>query len=104
MRANCGTFGSWIWHLTRWAMNPSWRMIHGAITTAPDEAMTSFKLSHIHQFRDRHGKIRRYTRRKGFPRVALPGRPGSPEFMMVYNSAMENATLLPPSRYGDGTI
>src|SRR6476660_1253505 len=68
------------------------------------EGMTSFRLSYIHQFRDRHGKPRCYFRRKGFPRTALPGRPGSVEFMAAYNSAMEKSTSLPPSRYGNGTI
>src|SRR5438105_4271056 len=66
--------------------------------------MTAFRLSHIHEFRDRHGKIRRYFRRRGFPRVALLGRPGSAEFMLAYNSAMDGAISLPPSRYGNGTF
>ena len=68
------------------------------------QAMTSFRLPHIHEFRDRYGKIRRYFRRKGYPRVALPGRPGSAEFMSTYNSAIEGTATLPPSRYGNGTI
>ena len=66
--------------------------------------MTSFRLSYVHQFPDRHGKIRRYFRRSGFPRVALPGRPGSAEFMAAFNAAMQGAAVLPPSRYGNGTI
>ena len=66
--------------------------------------MTSFRLSHIHEFRDRHGKIRRYFRRSGFPRAVLPGRPGSAEFMAAYNAATQGAAVLPPSRYGNGTI
>src|ERR1700682_6658793 len=70
---------------------------------ASGEAMTSFRLSHIHEFRDRHGKIRRYFRRSGFPRAALPGRPGSAEFMAAYNLAVQGV-VLPPSRYGNGTI
>jgi hypothetical protein len=65
--------------------------------------MTSFKLSHIHEFRDRHGKVRRYFRRTGFPSVALQGRPGSTQFMEAYNSAMRGQ-VLPPSRYGDGSV
>jgi integrase len=71
---------------------------------ASGEAMTSFRLPYIHEFRDRHGKDRRYFRRSGFPRVALPGQPGSTEFMSAYNSAMEGTVSLPPSRYGNGTI
>jgi integrase len=68
------------------------------------QEMTTFKLPYIHKFRDRHGKIRQYTRRRGFPRVALPGKPGSTEFMLAYNSAMERTASLPPSRYGNLTL
>lgn len=38
-------------------------------------------------FEDRHGKVRWYYRRPGFPRVALPGLPWSPEFMAAYEKA-----------------
>jgi integrase len=65
--------------------------------------MTVFRLPYIHQFVDRHGTTRRYTRRVGCPRVALPGTPGSAEFMTAYHSAMQE-TSLPPSRYGNGSL
>lgn len=39
-------------------------------------------------FTDRHGRVRWYFRRKGFPRAALPGLPWSPEFMAAYELAM----------------
>lgn len=42
---------------------------------------------YVHEYRDRHGKVRRYFRRPGFPPVALPGLPGSPEFMEAYRLA-----------------
>jgi len=71
---------------------------------ASGQAMTTFRLPHIHEFRDRHGKIRRYFRRAGFPRVALPGNPGSAEFMAAYDFATSGMNSLPPSRYGNGTI
>src|SRR5256885_9857141 len=50
--------------------------------------MTKIRLKHIHEFRDRHGKVRRYFRRAGWPRVALPGAPGSAEFMEAYQVAL----------------
>src|SRR3954454_24644115 len=66
--------------------------------------MTNFALPNVHRFRDRHRTMRHYFRRKGYSRVALPGIPGSAEFMAAYNSAMQGAISLPSSRYGIGTI
>jgi integrase len=66
--------------------------------------VTSFRLKNVHVFVDRHGKVRRYFRMKGRPRLALPGRPGSAEFMAVYNAGVEGALSLPPSRYPSRTI
>ena len=40
-------------------------------------------------FADRHGKIRWYYRRPGFPRTPLPGLPWSPQFMAAYESATQ---------------
>lgn len=45
-------------------------------------------LKHVQQFADRHGRWRYYFRKPGLPRVALPGHPGSPEFMEAYTRAM----------------
>ena len=45
------------------------------------------------RYRDRHGKLRRYVRRPGKRRVALPGLPGSPEFMEAYQDAMRGPVL-----------
>ena len=50
--------------------------------------MTKIKLPYVHEYRDRHGTLRRYVRRPGARRVALPGLPGSPEFMQAYQDAM----------------
>jgi integrase/recombinase XerD len=50
--------------------------------------MTRFKLDYVHEYRDRHGKLRRYFRRPGFKQVALPGLPGSDEFMAAYQFAL----------------
>jgi hypothetical protein len=57
--------------------------------------MTRIKLPFIHEYRDRHGKLRRYVRRPGSRRVALPGLPGSPEFMQAYQDAMSGPALRP---------
>lgn len=50
--------------------------------------MTRIKLDYIHEFRDRHGKVRRYFRRPGYKRIRLPGLPGSDEFMSAYQLAL----------------
>lgn len=47
------------------------------------------KLPHVQQFVDRRGKLRFYFRRPDFPRVALPGPYGSPEFLAAYQTALE---------------
>jgi integrase len=43
---------------------------------------------YVHAFIDRHGRPRFYLRRKGEPKIALPGLPWSPEFMTAYQDAM----------------
>lgn len=50
--------------------------------------MTRILLRYVHEFTDRHGKVRRYFRRPGFKRVPLPGLPGSEEFMAAYQAAL----------------
>ena len=50
--------------------------------------MTSLRLKFVHRFRDRHGKARHYFRRPGCKTVALPGLPGSAEFMEAYQAAL----------------
>ena len=42
----------------------------------------------VHGFLDRHGRPRFYFRRPGYPGVALPGLPWSPEFMSAYEQAL----------------
>ncbi len=49
--------------------------------------MTLIKLKYIDRFVDRHGRERYYFRRDRGPRIALPGRPGTPEFMAAYERA-----------------
>jgi integrase/recombinase XerD len=53
--------------------------------------MTRIKLDYVHEYLDRHGKLRRYFRRPGFKRIALPGAPGSDEFMAAYQRALDLA-------------
>lgn len=45
-------------------------------------------LPFVHGYRDRHGKWRYYFRRKG-KRTALPGQPGSVEFLKCYSACIE---------------
>lgn len=69
--------------------------------------MSWIKLDYVHQFTDRHGKVRRYFRRPGFKRVALPGLPGSPEFMAAYEAALSGGHVRKPigaARTASGTI
>ena len=49
--------------------------------------MTRIKLKNIDRFTDRHGKTRCYYRPDRGARIALPGVPGSPEFMLAYEDA-----------------
>ena len=46
--------------------------------------MTKLLLRFVHEFKDRHGKVRRYVRRPGFAHVPLPGEPGSPAFTRTW--------------------
>jgi integrase len=51
--------------------------------------LTLLRLRYVHAFKDRHGTTRHYFRREGCkPDVALPGLPGSVEFMRAYQQAL----------------
>src|SRR6266513_3100092 len=54
--------------------------------------MTRIRLDYVHEFLDRHGRVRRYFRRSGFRQVPLPGLPGSAEFMEAYQAALSGET------------
>ena len=54
--------------------------------------MTKLTLKFVQSFADRHGKRRFYFRKPGCPRVALPGLPGSAEFMDAYQRALEGVS------------
>ena len=66
--------------------------------------MSKISLPYIHQYRDRHGRVRRYVRRPGLPQAPLPGAPGSPEFMAAYQAAVSRGVPVRPSKHGSGTF
>jgi integrase len=51
------------------------------------------RLPFIHEYKDRHSRVRRYFRQRGKPLIPLPGAPGSPEFMTAYNAACAAMTV-----------
>jgi enterobacteria phage integrase len=59
--------------------------------------VTRFKLRYVNEYRDRHGKLRRYFRRPGSRSIPLPGLPGSIEFMAAYQAALAVKAPPPPS-------
>lgn len=70
--------------------------------------MSKLLLRYIHEFKDRHGRTRRYFRRAGFQRIALPGAPGSDEFMESYQAALKGGVTatreVGASRTKPGTV
>ena len=66
--------------------------------------MTSIRLPYVQEYRDRHGRARRYFRRPGFKRVTLSGTPGSPQFMAAYETALAAERPLIGGTHKDGTI
>ena len=50
--------------------------------------MAKVEVPFVQAFKDRHGRLRHYFRRKGHKRVALPGAPGSREFSDAYRAAL----------------
>jgi integrase len=56
--------------------------------------MTLIKLKFINRYRDRHGRLRYYFRH-GSQKGALPGLPGSKEFMKAYENFLGSPAVLP---------
>jgi hypothetical protein len=54
-------------------------------------------LPFVKAYRDRHGKPRFYLRKRGMPRVALRGEPGSAEFLNAYQEALAGPMIAPSS-------
>jgi integrase len=52
--------------------------------------MGRIKLPHVHGFRNRHGTLVHYFRKRGCKSVRLRGLPGSSEFMRAYEAALGN--------------
>ncbi|ADU11998.1 tyrosine-type recombinase/integrase [Asticcacaulis excentricus] len=52
---------------------------------------TKLTLAYINRYTDRHGNTRHYFRRPGHKQVALPGKPGSKEFMAAYQAALSGS-------------
>jgi integrase len=67
--------------------------------------MTRIRLAFVHEYRDRHGKLRRYFRRPGFKQISLPGLPGSDDFMAAYQLALAGQPQqIGASRTKPGTV
>lgn len=66
--------------------------------------MTKIRLPYVQEYRDRHGKMRRYFRRPGLKRVTLPGTPGSPQFIGAYKSALADERLPIGRKHQEGTV
>jgi integrase/recombinase XerD len=66
------------------------------------------RLRFVNSFRDRHGRVRHYFRQPGHKAIALPGLPGSAEFMDSYQAALAGAGGAPveigASRSKAGTV
>jgi integrase len=66
--------------------------------------MTRIRLDYVHEYFDRHGRLRRYVRRPGLKSVALPGLPGSPEFMQAYQDAVHGLARTKRMRHQHGAL
>ncbi len=65
--------------------------------------MTQIRIPYVKEYRDRHGHVRRYFRRRGRKSIPLPGVPGTSEFATAYDAAMETKSS-PAMRHGHGTL
>lgn len=66
--------------------------------------MAGIRLLHVERFRDRHGRVRYYFRRGHGPRCALPGEPGSEEFMAAYAAALAKSPRVQGAPKAAGTF
>lgn len=62
--------------------------------------MTRIKLAFVHEYMDRHGKIRRYVRRPGMRKVALPDPSDKSRFAAIYAAAMGDAASVDQDQLG----
>src|SRR4051794_29337473 len=66
--------------------------------------MATIRLRYVHAYRDRHGKLRYYVRRRGFKTVSLPAVPGTIEFREAYEAALEANPPPQISKHGPGSL
>src|SRR5580692_11529324 len=67
------------------------------------DEMAVIRLPYVNTYTDRCGTVRRYFRKRGCKPVALPGVPGSAEFMDAYRAALgEPAPRV--AQQGPGTV
>jgi integrase len=62
--------------------------------------MSRIRLKYVQAWVDGEGRVHRYFRRRGYPRVPLQGLPGSAEFMAAYQAALAG----PRTAIGAGRI
>jgi hypothetical protein len=63
--------------------------------------MALVRLKYLKVYRDRRGIVRRYVRRRGQKDLPLKGEPGTPEFMLAYQTAIgTTATLIEEKKSG----
>jgi integrase len=62
--------------------------------------VSRIRLKYVQAWVDGEGRVHRYFRRRGYPRVPLPGLPGSIEFMTAYQVALGG----PPMAIGAGRV
>jgi hypothetical protein len=65
--------------------------------------MTVIRIPYVKEYVDKAGTVRRYFRKRGCKAVALPGVPGSLEFMEAYQSAV-GTPLQRPARQGPAPL
>jgi hypothetical protein len=68
------------------------------------DEMAVVRIPYVNTYADRYGTVRRYFRKRGCKPVALPGTPGSAEFMDAYRAALGESAPMPGSRHGVGTV
>ena len=66
--------------------------------------MARLELPYVQVFKDRHGRLRHYLRKKGRPRAPLPGLPGSDEFMAAYAAGLGEHKRVGTDRTRAGTL
>jgi len=67
--------------------------------------MSRIRLKYVQAWVDREGRVHRYFRRRGYPRVPLPGLLGSAEFMAAYQTALAGpCTAIGAGRIKPGSV